>query len=107
MNVGEENIYTFTVNDTNDFNFTIAGGVPQGGDLVDEGDGTYTFIWTPQVTPTAGLSFVAIDTLGAATLHSTIVQVCACFNGGTCTEEGVLATNETVQTLTCLCDEGI
>ena len=107
VNVGEENIYAFTGNDTNDFNVTIAGGVPEGGVLNDEGDGVYTFMWTPPATPTDGVSFVATDIAGAATVHTPVLRVCACFNGGTCTEEGVPVTNMPVQILTCFCNEGM
>ena len=106
VNVGDENVYTFSVNDTNDFNVTIAGGVPVGGVLNDEGNGVYTFIWTPPATPTDGVSFVATDIAGAATVHTPVLRVCACFNGGTCTEEGLLATGAVVQVLTCLCTDG-
>ena len=107
VNVGEENIHTFTVNDTDDFNVTIEGGAPEGGVLTDGGDGEYTFTWTPGVIPNiSGLAFIATDSSGAATLHSPSVQVCACFNGGECTEEGVLSTNNLIVILTCLCDEG-
>lgn len=106
VNVGEENVYTFDVNDTDDFTVTIDGGAPQGGILSDDGDGMYTFRWTPQATPTRELGFIAVDELGAATLHSPLVQVCACFNGGECTLEGVPNTNKRIQNLTCLCTEG-
>ena len=107
VNVGEENVYTFTVNDTNEFNVTIEGGAPVGSVLSDDGNGAYTFTWTPPATPAGGLSFIAMDNSGAATLHTPIVQVCACFNGGQCTEQGVPVTNELIRNLTCLCTEGI
>lgn len=107
VNVGEKNVYTFIVNDTNDFNVTVEGEMPEGGILSNDGDGTYTFTWTLGITPNlSGLSFIAMDVSGAATLHSPLVQVCACFNGGECTEQGLLNTNELIVTLTCLCDEG-
>ena len=106
MNVGEENVYIFTVNDTNDFNVTIEGGAPEGGVLSDDGDGVYSFTWTPATIPTRELTFVAIDNAGAATVHSPFVKVCACFNGGECTEKGVPSTNRQIQILTCLCTEG-
>ena len=61
VNVGEENIYTFTVRDNNDFNVTIAGGTPDGGILSDNGDGMYSFLWRPEVTPIiTELSFIWI-----------------------------------------------
>ena len=108
VNVGEENTYIFRVNDTGDFNVMIEGGAPEGGVLTDDGDEEYTFTWTPGVIPNiSGLAFIATDSSGAATLHSPFVQVCACFNGGECTEEGVMNINELFVILTCLCNEGM
>ena len=105
--MGEENIYIFNVNDTSNFNITIEGGAPDGGILSDNGDGEYSFTWTPGVIPLiSSLSFVAMDSAGAATLHRPSVQVCACFNGGECTEEGVLNINNPIIILTCICPEG-
>ena len=108
VTVGEESIYTFSVNDSNDFNVTVEGGVPDGGVLSDDGNGTYTFAWMLEALPNiSGLSFVAIDSVGAASIHSPSLQLCACFNGGECTEEGILNTDESLITLNCLCDEGM
>lgn len=104
--VGEENIYTFTVTDDNNFTVTLDGGAPQGGLLFDDGEGRYTFRWTPETTPDRALSFLAVDDLLASTLHSPVLLVCACFNGGMCTLEGVLSTNELLQNLICTCSEG-
>lgn len=95
------------MNDTNDFNVTIESGAPQGSVLADDGMGVYTFTWTPEAIPARGLSFVAVDISGAATLHSPVVYLCACFNGGECTEQGVAITNDLLVTLTCTCTEGI
>lgn len=105
VNVGVENSYTFTVNDTDDFTVALEEA-PEGGVLSDDGDGVYTFRWTPTTIPTRELVFVATDSLDAATLHSPLLQVCACFNGGECTLEGVPPTNRRIQILTCLCTEG-
>ena len=107
MNIGEDNVYTFSVDDTNDFNVTVEGGLPDGGIFSDEGAGNYIFTWTPGAIPNDGLTFIAMDANGAASIHSPTVLVCACFNGGECTELGVLSTDNPVITLTCLCDEGI
>ncbi len=106
VNVGEENTYIFKVTDSNDFNVTVEGGAPQGSILSDDGEGTYTFKWTPTDIPTTELSFLAMDELGAATVHTPFIQVCACFNGGECTLQGVPSTDRLIQNLTCLCTEG-
>ena len=106
VNVGEENIYIFTVVDDNDFNVTIQGVAPQGSVFVDNEDDTYTFTWTPTSIPAEELSFVAIDELGAATIHTPLLQVCACFNGGECTHQRVPSTTRRIQNLPCLCTDG-
>ena len=106
VNIREENVYSFTVTDANDFNVSIQGDTPEDSELIDTGNGEYIFVWTPTEIPETGISFFAVDELEAASVHSPLVQVCACFNGGTCTEEGVPATNDPVQVLACLCDPG-
>ena len=103
--MGEENIYLFTVIDTVSFNVAVEGG--DGGILSDNGDGEYSFTWTPEVISfISGLSFVAMDSAGAATLHRPSVHMCACFNGGECTEEGVHNLYDSVIILTCFCPDG-
>lgn len=106
VTVGIENIYTFKVEDVNsNFNVSIDGGVPDGGQLVDNGAGFYTFSWTISATPTNDLIFRAVDTIGSAALLTPVVYVCNCFNGGECTAEGVI--NETsVINMACICTEG-
>ena len=105
VTVGVENVYRFSVVDDGDFNVTIEGGAPPGGVLSDDGLGTYTFTWTPTSVPTAPLSFVATDSIGASTLHQPILHVCACFNGGECLFGGANL-EEAVQVLSCNCSEG-
>lgn len=107
MTVGEENIYTFTVTDNNTFSVSIDGGIPQGGLLSDDSEGEYTFRWTPETVPNRILSFLAEDELNASTIHSPVLHVCACFNGGECSLEGISSTNELLINLTCTCAEGM
>ena len=106
VTVGVENIYTFIVTDSDNFIVRVNGEMPPGGNLVDDGEGRYQFRWTPTRIPDRALSFVAEDDQGAATLHSPILQICACFNGGYCTSEGLPITNQLIQNLTCICPEG-
>lgn len=106
VTVGEENFYTFTVTDNTTFAVRIDGGAPQDGFLSDDGEGRYTFRWIPEANPNRTLSFIAEDELQASTLHSPVLQVCACFNGGECTLEGVISTNELLLNLICICPEG-
>ena len=106
VTVGEENIYNFRVSDTNDYIVSIDEGTPEGGVLSDDGEGGYTFTWTPQSVPKRGLTFVAMDELEAASIHSPLVQVCGCFNGGRCTKKPVSGGIDLLQMFECQCPEG-
>lgn len=104
--VGEVNVYNFVVTDSDNFTVMIDGDPPDNSLFVDDGEGKYTFTWTPVVTPTTELSFVAEDELGAVTLLSPVLQVCTCFNEGECILEGVPSTNRLIRHLTCICTDG-
>ena len=106
MTVGIENIYTFNVTDSDDnFTVTIKEGAPNGGKLVNNGNGMYTFQWTVTTSPTSGVFFQAEDARGAVVLHSPLLHVCSCFNGGECTLDGATNTDILIQ-MTCICTEG-
>lgn len=107
VTVGEDNVYSFEVTDSDNFTVSIEGGVPQDAIFLDDGEGRYTFTWTPTGIPTQNLVFLAEDSLGAVSVHSPVIQVCACFNGGECAEQGVPSTDQLVQNLTCICNEGM
>ena len=104
--VGQENIYSFIVSDTNDYTVSIDGGTPEGGVLSDDGEGGYTFAWTPHFVPKHGLTFVDMDELEAASVHSPLVEVCGCFNGGRCLDKLVAGGSDLVQMFECECPEG-
>ena len=102
-----ENIYTFKVEDV-DSNFTVSieGGVPNGGQLVDNGAGFYTFRWMVSTIPTNELIFRAVDTIGSAAVLTPVVYVCNCFNGGECTADGVVSGASLTIKMDCVCTEG-
>ena len=106
IDIGIEAEYSLTVEDqTDSFTLTIQGGLPQNSDLISLEDGAYIFRWNLQEPTTNPLVFVAIDSQGAASTFVPKVEVCACVNGGVCTEDGLLTTNSTV-VLNCQCTEG-
>ena len=105
--VGTENIYTFSVKDADDnFTVTIVGGAPNGGQLVHNGEGMYTLRWMVSAIPTSSVTFRAEDARGAVVLLSPLLHVCSCFNGGTCTLDGVIHSDSLIN-MTCLCTEGM
>ena len=106
VTVGMENVYTFEVEDSGNYTVEIEGGAPENSLLEDNGRGMYTFRWTPSQSPTRALTFLAVDNLQEATMHSPLLHVCTCFNGGQCTLEGVPSSNQLIIPLTCLCTDG-
>ena len=107
VTVGTENIYTFSVKDADDnFTVTLLGGAPNGGQLVNNGEGMYTLHWMVSAIPTSSVQFRAEDARGAVVLLSPLLHVCSCFNGGTCTLDGVIHSDSLIN-MTCLCTEGI
>ena len=108
VTVGTENLYTFSVKDAdNNFSVTIVGGAPNGGQLVHNGEGMYTLHWMVSAIPTSSVTFRAEDARGAVVLLSPLLHVCSCFNGGTCTLDGVVRSEDSLINMTCLCTEGI
>ena len=108
ITLGEEGVYIFTVKDDRDnFTVTVAGGLPDGATLEDNGAGRYTFRWLLQTAENISVSFLAVDGGGAAATLTPQVQVCGCVNGGMCTLDGVfnLATATSV-IANCICPEG-
>ena len=107
VTVGTENIYIFSVQDNDDnFTVTIEGEVPDIGQLVDNGEGMYTFRWMLSSIPTSNVTFRAEDSLSAIVFLSPQLHVCSCFNGGTCTLDGVVSSDSLIIIMTCLCTEG-
>ena len=107
VTVGTENIYTFSVEDADDtFTVTILGETPNRGQLVHNGEGMYTLHWMMSAIPTSSVTFRAEDARGAVVLLSPLLHVCSCFNGGTCTMDGVIHSDSLIN-MTCLCTEGI
>lgn len=107
ITVGQESAFSIIVMDTGDnFTLTVLGGLPQNSDLEDKGEGEYIFRWNLQEVTTKPLVFAANDSRGASSTFIPIVEVCACVNGGNCTQEGLLSSNATV-VLNCMCPEGI
>ena len=108
MTVGTENIYTFSVKDADDnFTVTIVGGAPNGGQLVHNGEGMYSLHWMVSTIPASSVTFRAEDARGAVVLLSPLLHVCSCFNGGTCTLDGIIRLEDSLINMTCLCTEGI
>ena len=108
VTVGTENIYTFSVEDADDtFTVTILGETPNRGQLVHNGEGMYTLHWMMSAIPTSSVTFRAEDARGAVVLLSPLLHVCSCFNGGTCTLDGVIRSADSLINMACFCTEGM
>ena len=108
VTVGTENIYTFSVKDADDnFTVTIVGGAPNGGQLVHNGEGMYSLHWMVSTIPASSVTFRAEDARGAVVLLSPLLHVCSCFNGGTCTLDGVIRSADSLINMACFCTEGM
>ena len=108
VTIGEEGIYIFTVEDEGDnFTVTVAGGLPEGASLENNGAGSYIFRWVPQTADNISVTFLAVDTAGAAATLTPQVQVCGCVNGGICSLDGIFdLVTATSVIANCICPEG-
>ena len=107
VTVGQQAEYTFTVTDAkNTFVVGVLGGLPISSELINQGDGVFTFSWTLQQPTNMSLTFFARDSLNASSTLSPRVEVCACANGGECTLDGLLSTDYSTVIMNCLCTEG-
>ena len=109
INVGVAAVFYLTVVDEkDDFMFTVHGGLPENSFLQEIDDGEFKFSWNLQQVTNSPLIFVANDSLGASSIFVPNVEICACENGGICTEENLPTMNSTnVNVKKCLCNGGI
>ena len=107
VRVREMNSYSFTVQDPGD-NITVSviGGLPSNALLEDSKDGQYTLHWNPIEAPNTTLTLLATDSLGAASTLTPKVHVCNCFNGGNCTLDGIISTDDSTILMNCDCIRG-
>lgn len=105
--LGLESNYTLIVVDPGDnFTLSIRGGQPVNSILEKIEEEEYVFRWNLMELTNKPLVFVAIDSRGASSAFSPVVEVCACVNGGNCTREGLITSNATI-ILKCMCTEGM
>ena len=109
VTVGVTAVFYLTVEDEDDdFTFTVQGGLPENSFLQEIDDGEFKFSWNLQRVTNRPLMFVANDSLGASSIFAPDVEICACENGGICTEENLPTMNTTnANVKKCLCNEGI
>ena len=101
-----ETYFTLTVVDPGDrFNLSVQGGLPLHSVLEKVEEDNYIFSWNLMELTNEPLVFIANDLRGASSIFSPVVEVCACVNGGVCTQGGLITSNATI-TLKCMCTEG-
>lgn len=103
--------YLLVEDEDDNFTLSVEGGLPEDSTLNEIGDGEFAFAWNPQRVSTKPLVFVANDSSGASSIFAPRVEICACENGGICTEDNnILLTTENATNVVvkkCLCNEGI
>ena len=106
--VGQETMYSFTVEDTTD-NFTVNAIERQvvNTSLTNDGNGNFTYTFTVYKPSNVTLTFLAEDSMGAATSLTPILELCSCVHGGNCTLQGLLTIESTTIIMNCECPEGI
>ena len=107
VNVGQLNIFNFTVEDI-DSNITVrtAGGLPTNALLIANGGIHYSLHYSPLVAANRTLTLIATDPHGASSTFTPKVYFCACVNGGDCTLEGMAESDDEVVIMNCACSEG-
>ena len=110
--VGEESVYTFTASsDSENINVIILHEgeetLPSGVQMNNLNGSNYTITWTPaDNTSVLNLTIVAVDPENISSIFDPVVQLCACENGGSCTTDGLLASDFSFIILNCECPEG-
>ena len=109
VTLGQEAELAFSVTDDNNISsVSLIGGLPVNSTLMVSpmnGFSEVTFRWTITEIVDVALLFVARDDRGAVSVLNVQVQICACENGGDCTE--VQSTAESTVVLNCDCLEGM
>ena len=106
VNTGVASIYNLTVDGGQ---VDVVGGLPANSALMEDSDtsGLYYFTWT-LLSPTAtSVSFIATNSMGGVSLLSPRIEICACANGGICTSDGFLGTQNNAVVLQCKCPDGM
>ena len=106
--VGQNNVYNFTVEDT-DSNITVGlvGGLPTGASLVNNGGSQHSVHYSPTVaTDNETLTIIATDPHSASSTITPTLYLCACANGGSCTLEGLPSSDAKTVIMNCACSQG-
>ncbi len=95
------------MDDGDSFSADVAGGVPLGASLSNEGGGAYVFTWSPaSVADVRAINFLITDSGNAVTLLNPQLEVCPCGDDGECTIETVLDRTTPIIIMGCICSEG-
>ena len=112
--VGEESVYTFTVNsDSENINVIILHEgeetLPSGVQLNNPDGDSWTITWTPaDNTSVLNMTIVAMDLNfeNISSIFNPVVQLCACENGGNCSTDILLDIDYSFIVLNCECPGG-
>lgn len=106
VTIGQPSVYNMTVLGGQ---LEVLGGLPADSILTEDPStsGLYIFTWTLSNPIDTPVTFVASNSMGGFAVHSPRIGICACANGGECSEDGFLGTNNNIVILQCICPEGM
>ena len=105
VTIGQTAVYNMTVLDGQ---LEVLGGLPPDSMLTKDNStsSVYSFTWTLSNPIDTPITFVASNSMGGFAVHSPHIGICACANGGECTQAGILGTNNNIALFQCVCPEG-
>jgi hypothetical protein len=104
ITIGEPSTYDLRVEGGQ---LSVLGDQPENSDLIEDSNtsGLFHFTWTLSDPTADPITFIATNSQGSVAVLSPRLLLCACRNGGTCTEAGYLGTQNNVIVLQCDCPE--
>lgn len=98
-------MFTASDEDIDNVQITVEGPPVDAFSLIPNGN-SYTLTITVDEVIDYSIMIVAVDSMNAVSTLSPRVEVCNCQNGGNCTLDGILDTDDNVIVMLCQCTPG-
>ena len=111
--IGQQTVFSFSVSDADNDQIFVKLTTRDNSQVSTDfalqmlTNGRYQLVWTPTTTNDASISIEAGDSKGTKTFLHLFSILCACLNGGECTEVGANPdTDQLFQLQECYCQRG-